>query len=41
MPFTVDGKIDFNLTAKIELEGNEVSVELEEMNISVDKITVH
>lgn len=41
LPFTVNGKIDFNLIAKEGLEGNEVSVEFEETNISVGKITVH
>lgn len=40
LPFTTNGKIDFNSIAKEGLVGDEITVEIEETNISVGKITV-
>ena len=40
LPLTVNSKVDYNALAKEPLTGTEVSVQIEETNISVDKITV-
>lgn len=40
MPLTANSKVDYNALAKEPLTGIEVSVQIEETNISVDKITV-
>jgi acyl-CoA synthetase (AMP-forming)/AMP-acid ligase II len=40
LPLTVNSKVNYNALAKEPLTGNEVAVQIEETNISVDKIIV-
>lgn len=40
LPLTVNSKVNYNALAQEPLNGNEVAVQIEETNISVDKIIV-
>ena len=40
LPLTVNSKVNYNALAQEPLNGNEVAVQIEETNISVDKIVV-
>lgn len=40
LPLTVNSKVNYNTLSKESLSGNEIAVQIEETNISVDKIAV-
>lgn len=41
LPHTKNGKIDFKLLSKIELDGNEINVDIDETNLSVGGISIY
>lgn len=41
IPLTANSKVDYNALAKESLVGNEIFVNIEETNVSIDKITVN